>query len=54
MYDKEKYKINKEKYAYYKKRYLDKKEYIVCDICKKYKTKRNYDLNRHKRLLHKK
>jgi hypothetical protein len=44
-----------EKQKYYMKRYYSKKEYIKCDIqgCI-YKTKRNTDLNRHKKTAHEK
>lgn len=54
MYDKEHYQQNKEKYLYYKQRYISNKDYIYCDICKKYKSKRNYDVTRHKKLIHSK
>lgn len=43
---------NTEKQRYYNERYYAKKEYIYCDICKIYKTKRNTDLKRHKKLIH--
>lgn len=43
-----------EKQKYYMSRYYSKKEYIKCDTpgCI-YKTKRNTDLTRHKKLVHK-
>lgn len=52
MYNKEYYLLNKERFDYYKKRYYENKKLITCDICKKYSTKRNYDMKRHKKGVH--
>lgn len=52
MYNKEYYLLNKERFDYYKKRYYENKKLITCDICKKYSTKRNYDMKRHLRGVH--